>query len=315
MNYIVLDMEWNQPYQNSKRVFIGDSRRVLTGEVIQIGAVKLNEKFEIVDTFSSIVKPTFYKKLHFKVEKLTGITKNQLADAESFPYVFSDFSTWCGENPVFLIWGFDDIEILRQNLELNSCVYQDIVWYNVQLIYSKQVKSENLQVALSSACDHFSIVQDRQLHNALNDAYYTALLCGRLDMISGIEHCAKQKLQSQQNMRSRYKYFGFSSISEALDYSIKNDSICTSCKSELVIDLPYKRKGLNQYLAILSCEKCGRLSSKVCIIKESENHFKATKTVARLTSQFEKLYFSKKPRRRRTYSKVSDTNSTEKTTE
>lgn len=46
MNYIVFDLEWNQNPDGRKHP---DSR--LPFEIIEIGAVKLNEKREIVDTF------------------------------------------------------------------------------------------------------------------------------------------------------------------------------------------------------------------------------------------------------------------------
>ncbi len=298
MNYIVLDMEWNQAYQNSKRVFIGSSRRVLTGEVIQIGAVKLNDKFEITDTFTSIVKPSYYRKLHYKVEKLTGIKKSELESADNFSSVFNSFMDWCGEDTIFIIWGFDDIDILNQNIEINNCGREDICWYNLQLIYSKQCMSANQQVALSAACEHFGIPQDKQLHNALNDAYYTACVCGKLDMVSGLEYCKKQKKQAEENCRKKYKYYGFFSINEALDYSTTNDDLCPVCQRKLHIDKKHRRKGLNQYVAVLSCPQDGTFFSKICIIKESENHFKVTKTVCRITPQLEKLYLSNKPRRR-----------------
>ena len=44
MNYIVLDLEWNQ---GSRPV----PKDVPTFEIIEIGAVKLDEQFHIVDTF------------------------------------------------------------------------------------------------------------------------------------------------------------------------------------------------------------------------------------------------------------------------
>ena len=46
MNYIVFDLEWNQNPDGRKHP---DSR--LPFEIIEIGAVKLNEKREIIDTF------------------------------------------------------------------------------------------------------------------------------------------------------------------------------------------------------------------------------------------------------------------------
>ena len=50
---IVLDLEWNQPF--SMRSMITTPVR-LHGEIIQIGAVKLNEQLEIVDTFKVMVR-------------------------------------------------------------------------------------------------------------------------------------------------------------------------------------------------------------------------------------------------------------------
>ena len=43
MNYIVFDLEWNQPADGKK-----NSERKLLFEIIEIGAVKLNEKREII---------------------------------------------------------------------------------------------------------------------------------------------------------------------------------------------------------------------------------------------------------------------------
>ena len=48
MNYIVFDLEWNQPYSNDIS-FMKRTKMPLTGEIIQIGAVKLNEKMDIID--------------------------------------------------------------------------------------------------------------------------------------------------------------------------------------------------------------------------------------------------------------------------
>ena len=96
MNYIILDMEWNQGYPGTK-VFIGDTRKQLVGEIIQIGAVKLDSDFKVVDTYSRLVKPVFYRKMHFKIEELTGISKEELKGASPFTEVFFDFISWCGE--------------------------------------------------------------------------------------------------------------------------------------------------------------------------------------------------------------------------
>ena len=75
MNYIVLDLEWNQP--SSPRVMV-KSPVSLKGEIIQIGAVKLDENLEIIDTFKIMVKPKYYRTMHKKVSRLTSITDDDL---------------------------------------------------------------------------------------------------------------------------------------------------------------------------------------------------------------------------------------------
>ena len=64
MDYIVLDLEWNQcPDGKDKE----DKR--LPFEIIQIGAVKLNEQFEETDRFNEYIRPVLYKTLHFHTRK------------------------------------------------------------------------------------------------------------------------------------------------------------------------------------------------------------------------------------------------------
>ena len=72
MNYIVLDMEWNQPWPGSP-----SAKKVLPvairGEIIQIGAVRLSEAQEVQDEFQVLIRPKYYRRLNRRVSKLTGI--------------------------------------------------------------------------------------------------------------------------------------------------------------------------------------------------------------------------------------------------
>lgn len=53
MEYIVLDMEWNQALNFSEMV---KDPVFLTGEIIQIGAIKLNQTLEVVDSLRCILR-------------------------------------------------------------------------------------------------------------------------------------------------------------------------------------------------------------------------------------------------------------------
>ena len=69
-SYIVLDLEWNQTMSGQEtitRPFRFDS------EIIEIGALKLNNRFEEMSEFKSFVRPVFYPSMNGHVVQLTKI--------------------------------------------------------------------------------------------------------------------------------------------------------------------------------------------------------------------------------------------------
>ena len=95
MHYIVFDLEWNQPYDASR---IKRKPIDLYGEIIQIGAVKLDDNLNELDRFKVTISPKHYKKMNKRISKLTGITDEDLKDGLEFSDAFNKFSQWCGEN-------------------------------------------------------------------------------------------------------------------------------------------------------------------------------------------------------------------------
>ena len=89
MEYTVLDMEWNQALNFSEMV---KDPVFLTGEIIQIGAIKLNQTLEVVDSFNERIAPQYYTELHPKVAEITKLSNRNLwRDFLNFPY-FTGFS-------------------------------------------------------------------------------------------------------------------------------------------------------------------------------------------------------------------------------
>ena len=66
--YVVYDLEMCRVPKGEKREEFGSRQ-----ELIQIGAVLLDEKFEVVDLFMTYVEPKFGEVDDF-IEKITGIT-------------------------------------------------------------------------------------------------------------------------------------------------------------------------------------------------------------------------------------------------
>ena len=188
MDYIVLDMEWNQPWPGSP-----SARKVLPvqirGEITQMGAVRVSEEQLVLDEFQVLVRPKFYRSLNRRVSKHTGIMESR-RKAEGIPFAeaIERFRAWCGEDVVFLPWGFDDITILRENLQLHELPYDRVdKRYNVQMMFNAQTDGSNAQKALKTAMEIFGIEATRPAHDALCDAYHTALICAKLDLKRGLE--------------------------------------------------------------------------------------------------------------------------------
>ncbi len=199
MNYIVMDMEWNQPWPGSP-----SAKKVLPvairGEIIQIGAVRVTEDQTVADEFQIMVKPKYYRHLNRRVSKLTGIKESRLREeGVPFPEAMEAFQAWCGEDIVFLTWGFDDIGILRENLQLYGLDMGFTgKWYNAQMMFNAQTDGSTSQKALKTAMEVFGIEATRPAHDALGDAYHTALICARLDLKRGaVEY--DQALKSHEN--------------------------------------------------------------------------------------------------------------------
>ena len=64
MEYIVLDLEWNQSNTGKE-----DAVEKLPFEIIEIGAIKLNNERVMVSEFNELIKPQVYHEMH----KITSI--------------------------------------------------------------------------------------------------------------------------------------------------------------------------------------------------------------------------------------------------
>lgn len=202
MNYVVVDLEWNQAMSSKSSVF-NKLPIKLRGKIIEIGAVKLTQDMQPAEEFTIDVKPVYFKRMHYKVKKLTGFDKERLALGHSFPDAFEQFKQWCGEDVTFLTWGCDDRGIMEQNIIIHDLDWDWInSWINLQLIYNMQTDGDKNQKSLATAMEHFGIEQTRVAHDALGDAYNTALVCSKLDMELGLAQYAEASRMLQHTRKT-----------------------------------------------------------------------------------------------------------------
>ncbi len=89
MNFVILDLEWNGTYSRRLKGFMN--------EIIEFGAVKVDECLHVLDTFDALVRPQVGKKISGKIKTLTNITNEELANGLQFMQVMSRFRKWMGD--------------------------------------------------------------------------------------------------------------------------------------------------------------------------------------------------------------------------
>ena len=270
MNYIVVDLEWNQAMSSKSSVF-NKLPIHLGGEIIEIGAVKLTEDMTPGEEFTVDVKPVYFKRMHYKVKKITGFDKERLAQGLPFADALDQFHQWCGDDVTFITWGCDDQSILEQNIIIHDLDWDWISgWVNLQMIYNVQTGGDKNQKSLASAMEHFEIEQTRVAHDALGDAYNTALVCTRLDMREGLrtyDDAARILASRMPNYKppvendgpealSHECFDGFISKAAAFADSRLTALACPVCGGNTT-SLKWVNQGDQRYMNIFSCPEHG----------------------------------------------------------
>jgi DNA polymerase III epsilon subunit-like protein len=186
MDFIVFDLEFNQYTASGSPS--GEMRNARPFEIIQIGAVKLNERLDTVGKFSRFVKPFVYPAIDPFITELTGISQEDVENAESFPTVLAEFLEFAGGNdPVLCGWGMSDMKELfrsarrheseQNTIQLNRIQLDRIPrsFINIQLYAARHFGlSKKKTPSLRSAVEALAIPAARKFHDALNDAVYTS---------------------------------------------------------------------------------------------------------------------------------------------
>ncbi|MBE5944750.1 MAG: exonuclease domain-containing protein [Lachnospiraceae bacterium] len=241
MNYIVFDLEWNQScghdQENPRMPF----------EIIEIGAVKLDHKLNIIDTYSSIIKPRLYKKLQPHIRSILNYDETTLKKGRPFDMVCREFIKWCGEDYIFCTWGAMDLSYLQNNMDYYYLkpLETPLKYYNVQQIYADVSDPNHSIVKLEKAVDRLKIEVDRPFHSAVNDAYYTGVVL---------------KAIKPRDLSDRYSYDIYNNP------KIKEDELISYHKNymeHISREFTNKIEALDdKELLTIRCYRCGKKANK-----------------------------------------------------
>ncbi|MGI5979324.1 MAG: exonuclease domain-containing protein [Oscillospiraceae bacterium] len=319
MGFVVMDMEWNQAMSSQASVF-NKLPIHLRGEIIQIGAVRLTDDLQPGEEFQVDVKPVYFRRMHYKVEKLTGFDKERLENGIGFKEAFAQFREFCGEGVTLLTWGSDDQAIMEQNIIIHDLDWDWIDrWVNLQTIYNIQTEAGRNQTGLSIAMEHFQIEQTRVAHDALGDAFNTALVCTKLDLLKGLSQydeasrilatraCSAEHADGEGTSPAAVEHRAFTGYFEKADAFADPELTTPACPvcGERLSCARWINQGDRRYMSLGKCTCDGSFLIRLKFKSAEDGTWTVNRIMYKADSEMEEFYKSKAhpPRRRRSRSK------------
>ena len=287
MNFIVLDLEWNQcPYGKTYE------DKNLPFEIIEIGAVRTDESRKILDRFSEVVKPQIYTSLDFHTSEVVSLRSIDFKDARFFPEVFSDFWKWCGDDPVFCTWGPSDLIELQRNLtyhHIENPFAFPLFYYDIQKIFSIVFEDRKTRRSLKHVVDYLELPEEIPFHDALSDAIYTAEIMKYLTNEQVLANSSIDYFRTPQNRCEEIyvKYRTYSKfVSQPYDSKLLamkdkhvTATVCPECQKASPKKLHWFSHGSRNYYCISWCEEHGYLKGKIRLRQRSDGRYYAVRTI------------------------------------
>ena len=175
--YVVFDLEMCKVPKHIKT-------ENLHMEIIEIGAVLLDESYKEIDSFKTYIKPEYGFVDDF-IEKLTGITIAETKNAPETKQALEMFAKWIPDDAVLVTWSENDEHQLRREMEYKNIDIPKLnrlldEYIDSQLDFSDIMDSDR-QYSLYEALVLGDIDFDEDIHDALVDARNTALLFAKME--------------------------------------------------------------------------------------------------------------------------------------
>lgn len=296
MNYIVFDLEWNQcPYGKEH-----ENERI-PFEILEIGALKLNEKRQITDQFQILIQPRVYHRLHSRTREILQLDMKELREGVPFYNAIRKFLSWCGEEYRFCTWGNTDLTELQRNMKYYGLLHLmngPVCFCDVQKLFSLGMEDGDSRKSLEYAVDLLQVEKQKAFHRALSDAWYTAQVFARLDRelvetFTSID-CFQNPRSKKEEILVRYPGYEklisreFPSKEELLEDKEIASSRCFLCQRNLRKKIRWFAGGGKNYYCLARCPAHGWMKGKIRIKKTDEGRFFAVKTM-KMTDEAEAM--------------------------
>lgn len=289
MNYIILDLEWNQGGAKE------ENNRELPFEIIEIGAIKLNNERKKTDEFSGLIKPQIYHEMHYVTKKLIHLQMEQLENGKPFPEIMEKFRKWWGDDYIFCTWGPLDLVELQRNIRyyrLEPIADRPFRFLDAQKLFSIGCEDSKTRRSLEYAIDFLHIEKDIPFHRALSDAHYTAKVLEHLNKevlenysydVFNIPGSRKEEIYTRfnnayHNPYAKYISRGFNDKTEALNDKNVISTKCYLCNKNLKKKIRWFTPNGKHYYSVSYCDKHGFMKAKIRVRKAENEQIYVVKT-------------------------------------
>ena len=283
MHYIILDLEWDSTYFPKQKRFIN--------QILQIGAVKLDQNLDLVDTFEVTIKSNISKKVTGRFARLTGITTQIMREGVPFSDAVDMYNNWIGDNTVTMTWSNSDLYTILENEEniLNGKRFKIEKYLDIQKFIQNEMQllgyQERNQVSLETAAEFFEIkTDDIDFHTAKDDSLVCSYLLKKSYNKERFEKLIKDTTNPEFFGRLKFKAYAISNLKDPSIDKSQLEFCCKECgkKATKVTKWKYQNRW---FWANFQCECgnkfCGRVSFKKTyddlIVRRNIGEFKVKK--------------------------------------
>jgi len=263
VHYILMDLEWNQPLSHLSAQYRKHGKQLMF-DIIQIGAVKLNDQHQFIGSFNQFIQPGLYRKLHPRITRITGIHQEDLRGAPEFKAALERFVAWCGEDFALITWGCDDISVFQQNLDFYLKDQRQMPpVYDLQRLFGMRVGSDTknragLQKAMKAL--NISSSSEHPFHSAVDDAYYTAKVFQRLENpeeVLQFPQTVRELVPAKASSKEQSDDLRFTSLKQALASRPAKEPNCPVCGRRLNVPEGYVPMRDDVWRALADCPDHG----------------------------------------------------------
>ncbi len=271
MKYIMLDLEWDSAYYPPEKQFIN--------QILQIGAVKLNERLEIIDTFEETIRSDFSKRVTGRFAKLTGITSEIMRNGIPLHEAVKRYNEWAGKDTITMTWSDSDLYSIKRNEEmlLHDQLHFAIERYlDLQKFVQGEMRltgyTDKNQISLAGAAEYFGIdTEDLVLHTAGDDSRLSVALLKHCYQPERFAALVRDTADPEFYKRLRFKPYPLSNIKDPLIQKEKLIFQCDRCGQTAVRCNAWKYHN-RWFAANFKCPACGRkFNGRVSFIKTYDN--------------------------------------------